>query len=80
MDVPTHQSFTMAVVSPDERSAAGVTRTIGAALSPVFASPLLSSVALLNATFFLASGLKIMYELALSRGFRAIKPPEEKKL
>src|SRR5512140_1125291 len=38
MDVPTRQSYTMAVVSPDERSAAsGVTsiaRSVGAAISP----------------------------------------------
>src|SRR5439155_21499854 len=40
MDVPTRQSYVMAVVSPEERSAAagitGVARTIGAAISPVF--------------------------------------------
>ncbi len=40
MDVPTRQSYTMAVVEPDERSAAsgitGVARTIGASLAPVF--------------------------------------------
>src|SRR5207249_8042458 len=41
MDVPTRQSYIMAVVGPEERSAAGgvtgVARTIGAALAPVFA-------------------------------------------
>ena len=41
MDVPTRQSYTMAVVSPEERSAAagitGVARTTGAAISPLFA-------------------------------------------
>ena len=39
MDVPTRQSYTMAVVSPDERSAAagitGVARTTGASVAPV---------------------------------------------
>ena len=81
MDVPTRQSYTMAVVSPDERSAAagvtGIARTTGAALSPVFTGPLLASPALLSAPFFLAGGLKIVYDLLLYRSFRAAKPPEE---
>ena len=46
MDVPTRQWYTMAVVSPDERSAAagitGVARTLGAAISPMFAGALLA--------------------------------------
>jgi MFS family permease len=83
MDVPTRQSYTMAVVSPDERSAAagitGIARTIGASLSPVFTGPLLATSALLNLPFFLSGGLKIVYDLLLYRSFRAIKPPEEKK-
>ncbi len=81
MDVPTRQSYTMAVVSPDERSAAagvtGVARTTGAALSPVIAAPLFASPALMGVPFFLAGGLKIVYDLVLWRSFRALKPPEE---
>ncbi|HQT95464.1 MAG TPA: MFS transporter [Thermoanaerobaculaceae bacterium] len=81
MDVPTRQSYTMAVVSPDERSAAagvtGVARTTGAALSPVIAGPLFASPALMGVPFFLAGGLKIVYDLVLWRSFRALKPPEE---
>ena len=81
MDVPTRQSYTMAVVSPDERSAAagvtGVARTTGAALAPVLAAPLLASPALMGVPFFLAGGLKIVYDLLLWRSFRALKPPEE---
>jgi MFS family permease len=83
MDVPTRQSYTMAVVSPDERSAAagitGIARTTGASLSPVFTGPLLAQAALSNVPFFLSGGLKIVYDLLLYRSFRAIKPPEEKK-
>jgi MFS family permease len=83
MDVPTRQSYTMAVVSPDERSAAagitGIARTTGASLSPVFTGPLLAQAALLNVPFFLSGGLKILYDLLLYRNFRAIKPPEEKE-
>jgi predicted MFS family arabinose efflux permease len=82
MDVPTRQSYTMAVVAPDERSAAagitGIARTTGASLSPVFTGPLLANAALLSAPFFLSGGLKIIYDLLLYRSFKAIKPPEEK--
>jgi len=81
MDVPTRQSYTMAVVAPDERSAAagitGIARTTGASLSPVFTGPLLANAALMNLPFFLSGGLKIVYDLLLYRSFKAIKPPEE---
>jgi len=83
MDVPTRQSYTMAVVSPDERSAAsGVTaiaRSVGAAISPSLTGIFFSIPALFSAPFFLAGGLKIVYDLLLFREFRAVKPPEEKK-
>jgi MFS family permease len=82
MDVPTRQSYTMAVVEPDERSAAaGVTaiaRSVGAALSPALTGILLASPALLGVPFLLAGGLKVIYDLLLYREFQAIKPPEEK--
>ena len=81
MDVPTRQSYTMAVVAPEERAAAsgitGVARTTGAAVSPLFAGLLFASPALMNVPFFLAGGLKIVYDLLLFRAFRAVKPPEE---
>jgi MFS family permease len=82
MDVPTRQSYTMAVVDPDERSAAsgitGVARTIGASLSPVFTGVFLSNPALLGLPFIVSGGLKIIYDLALFFNFRTLKPPEEK--
>ncbi len=81
MDVPTRQSYTMAVVEPDERSAAagvtGTARTIGAGLAPVFAGALLANPALMGAPFLISGSLKIIYDLALYRSFRTIKPPEE---
>ena len=81
MDVPTRQSYTMAVVASDERSAAaGVTaiaRSVGAAVSPALTGLLFSIPLLFNAPFFLAGGLKIIYDLLLFREFRAVKPPEE---
>jgi MFS family permease len=84
MDVPTRQSYTMALVDPDERSAAagitGIARTTGASLSPVLTGPLLAHAALLSVPFFLSGGLKILYDLLLYRSFRALRPPEEKAL
>ena len=81
MDVPARQSYTMAVVDPDERSAAsGVTaiaRSIGAAVSPALTGIFFSIPALINLPFFLCGGLKIIYDLLLFREFRAVKPPEE---
>ena len=81
MDVPTRQSYTMAVVDPDERSAAaGVTaiaRSVGAALSPTLTGLFLATPTLLSLPFLLSGGLKIIYDLLLFREFRAVKPPEE---
>jgi MFS family permease len=81
MDVPTRQSYVMAVVEPDERSAAagitGVARTVGASLSPVLAGPLLASATLVSIPFFISGSLKIMYDLLLYRSFQAIRVPEE---
>lgn len=80
MDVPTRQSYIMAVVEPDERSAAaGITmivRTAASSVAPVVTGWLLEQ-SLLNWPFFLAGGLKIVYDLALLQSFRHIKPPEE---
>ncbi|HKZ83071.1 MAG TPA: MFS transporter [Anaerolineae bacterium] len=82
MDVPTRQSYTMAVVAPDERSAAsGVTsiaRSVGASLSPTVSGLFLASPVLLSAPFLVAGGLKIIYDLLLYHSFRTLKPPEEK--
>ncbi|MFB3818013.1 MAG: MFS transporter [Candidatus Methylomirabilales bacterium] len=83
MDVPTRQSYTMAVVAPDERSAAaGITniaRSVGASASPVLAGALLANAALANLPLFLAGGLKIVYDLLLYRSFKGLAPPEERK-
>jgi MFS family permease len=82
MDVPTRQSYVMAVVGPEERSAAagitGVARTIGASAAPVFAGMMLARPALISVPFFLAGTLKIAYDLLLYREFVSVRPPEEK--
>jgi MFS family permease len=81
MDVPTRQSYIMAVVGPEERSAAagitGVARTIGAAIAPVFAGLMFARPALVNVPFFIAGALKVIYDLMLYRGFAAVQPREE---
>jgi MFS family permease len=81
MDVPTRQSYTMAVVSAEERSAAagitGVARTTGAALSPLFVGFMFARPSLISAPFFIAGALKIIYDLLLYREFVGLRPPEE---
>ena len=81
MDVPTRQSYIMAVVAPEERSAAagitGVARTLGAAISPLFVGFMFARPALINFPFFIAGTLKVFYDLLLYKQFVAVRPPEE---
>jgi MFS family permease len=81
MDVPTRQSYTMAVVDPDERAASAgilsVARNTGAAVAPVFTGAILA-VPSLGLPFLLAGGLKVIYDLWIFAVFRRVKPPEEK--
>jgi MFS family permease len=81
MDVPTRQSYTIAVVDPDERSAAagvtGIARSTGAALSANLAGPLVSTPSLAALPFLIAGGLKIVYDIALWMAFKARPTPEE---
>lgn len=82
MDVPARQSYVMAVVRPDERSAAagvtGIARTIGASISPVITGPLLGAGAFFaSLPFFISGSLKIVYDLLLYRSFSKAPPPEE---
>jgi MFS family permease len=74
MDVPTRQAYTMAVVDPDERSAAagitGVARSAGSSISPTVAGLLLAAAVPTGAIFYLSGGLKIVYDLLLYRSFK----------
>jgi len=83
MDVPTRQSYTMAVVRPEERSATagitGVARTTGAAIAPLFAGFLFARPSLINVPFLIAGTLKIIYDLLLYKEFVAVRPPEESR-
>jgi MFS family permease len=77
MDVPTRQAYTMALVSPEERSAAagitGIARTIGAALSPLVAGPLFATAALASLPFLISGTLKIVYDLLVWKTFRKVQ-------
>jgi MFS family permease len=83
MDVPTRQSYIMAVVTPGERSAAagitGVARTVGAAISPLLVGFMFARPRLINWPFFFAGTLKIAYDLLLYRAFVTVRAPEEIK-
>ncbi len=81
MDVPTRQSYVIAVVSEDERSAAsgitGVARTIGSSVALLLVGFLLSDSALISFPFFIAGGVKLVYDILLYSGFKHQEPPEE---
>ena len=80
MDVPTRQSYVMAVVRPAERTvASGVTHLVrvGAwAIAPAFAGMLMKDVSLML-PLVIGASMKIGYDLLLWRAFRHVKPPEE---
>src|SRR2546426_3306274 len=80
MDIPTRQSYTMAVVDPDERTAAAgltnVARSTASAKSPAITGWAFS-VAALGLPFFLAGAMKIAYDLLVFFSFRGLRPPEE---
>jgi MFS family permease len=82
MDVPTRQSYIVAVVREDERTiAAGVTnvsRNVTQAISPSLTGVLIQSISL-SAPFIIGGALKVAYDIALFLNFRNVKPPEEKE-
>jgi MFS family permease len=78
MDVPTRQAYTMALVDPEERTAAAsvtsLARSAGSATSPVFSGLLLQgSLLTYGIPFLLAGGIKAAYDLALWRLFRGVR-------
>lgn len=80
MDVPTRQSYVMAVVRPEERTvASGVTSLVrlGAwAVAPSFAG-LFMQRGDFAAPLVVGAAMKIVYDLLLWRAFRGVRPPEE---
>lgn len=80
MDVPTRQSYLVAVVQPSERTfATGVTnlaRGIARSATPSLAGYVMQNVALAT-PLFLGGSVKIAYDILLYSAFRRLKPPEE---
>ena len=82
MDVPTRQSYIVAVVEEDERTAsAGITnlsRNIAQAISPSITGYIIGILSL-SAPFIIGGLLKILYDITLYINFRKIKPAEEEQ-
>ncbi|HEX7476594.1 MAG TPA: MFS transporter [Polyangiales bacterium] len=80
MDVPTRQSYVLAVVEPAERTlASGITnlvRLAAWAVAPVFAGALMNGDTM-YLPLVIGSAMKIAYDILLWRAFRSIRPPEE---
>ncbi len=84
MDVPTRQAYTMALVDPQERTAAAsvtsLARSVGSASSPVFSGLLLQGPLLvLGLPFILAGMLKSAYDCSLWMVFRHVHLEEEQR-
>ena len=81
MDVPTRQSYVMAMVRPEERTfASGVTHLVrlgGWAVGPAFAGWLMGAAALAS-PLVIGAAMKIGYDVLLWRAFRRLRPPEER--
>jgi MFS family permease len=81
LDVPTRQSYTMAIVPPEERSAAAgftsLARNAAQAIAPAFTAATLA-VPALGVPFLVGGSLKIAYDLSILAAFRKLRPPEER--
>ncbi|MFZ0326021.1 MAG: MFS transporter [Nitrososphaeraceae archaeon] len=81
MDVPTRQSYLVAVVRENERTAAAgitnISRNITQSISPSLAGYILQSLSILSAPFVLGGVLKLVYDVILYFNFKSIKPPDE---
>lgn len=80
MDVPTRQAYTMALVTPEERTAAAsattIARSVALSFSPLLAGLLIAAPVLdLGLPFLVSGGMKALYDLALYGTFRKVKPP-----
>jgi len=80
MDVPTRQSYTMAIVRPEDRASVAaltnIPRTVAQGLSPSLSSYLIGA-AQWGLPFFIGGGVKMAYDVAIYATFKDVKPPEE---
>jgi MFS family permease len=82
MDVPTRQSYILAVVRSEERSFAIGMTTFTRNVARIFGATLAGyamSIIALASPLFIGGGIKIAYDLLLYVSFRRIPPPEEKQ-
>ncbi len=81
MDVPTRQSYVMAIVDePDRTPAAGftnVSRSVASSVSPSLAGYLIANF-WIGSPIAIAGSLKLVYDFLIYGSFRKVKPPEEK--
>jgi MFS family permease len=81
MDVPTRQSYTMAIVKPEERarfqSLLNLPRSFTLAIGPSIAGYLMQFIGL-GTPFLVAGVIKVVYDMLLWFTFKDVKPPEEK--
>jgi len=81
MDVPTRQSYVVAVVDPDERIAAAgvtnITRNVAQAITPLISGAAMQVIGL-GVPFVVGGAMKIVYDLLLFAMFRSVRPPEER--
>ena len=80
MDVPTRQSYTMAIVPAESRMAMASLNNLGRnmaqTVSPTLAG-IIAQLAYLGAPFIVGAVTKLVYNALLLQMFRGIKPPEE---
>ncbi len=81
MDVPTRQSYILAVVRPEERGFASgfttFTRNVSYAIAPALAGAAMKGLSMASPLFF-GGGIKIVYDVILYAAFRRVKPSEER--
>jgi len=81
MDVPARQSYTMAIVPPEERAAAAsvtnVPRSLASAVAPLLAGAMLSASSA-GWPLIVGGAIKIVYDVLLLWQFRAHPAPEER--
>jgi MFS family permease len=80
MDVPTRQSYVMAIVEPEERSRVAalinLPRSLTSAIGPTISGFVMQFLGR-SLPFLLAGGVKAFYDIALFFNFKDVKPPEE---
>ncbi len=80
MDVPTRQSYVMAIMDESDRTAAAgftsTTRTVTSSVSPPLATYALANL-WLGTPLVLAGTLKLAYDTLIYASFRKVRPPEE---